>query len=155
MIGPAYPAAAPDFWHVLFSLGCSQKETRARLQHSEETYASYIEDVVALCRRADKDMPEADKVRHIMKGIAPFAFNALAIQNPTTVADVRAICQRQDSLQSIPLQQDAWPTDSSGGAELSSLIRAIIRDEPQQRDAPCPQSDPVNHARTQGLRDVI
>lgn len=133
----------------------AKKKLDARIQHPEETYASYIEDVVALCRRADKDMPEADKVRHIMKGIASFAFNALAIQNPTTVADVRAICQRLDNLQSVRLQQDAWPTHSFGGTELRSLIRAIIREELQRRDAPCPQSNQVNHVQTQGLRDVI
>lgn len=120
----------------------AKKKLDARMQHPDETYASYIEDVVALCRRADKDMSEADKVRHIMKGIASFAFNALAIQNPTTVADVRVICQRLDHLQSIRLQNDARPT--SGDADLRALIRTIIREE-LQRDAPCPRVPMSTH----------
>lgn len=97
-------------------------------------------------------MPEADKVRHIIKGISSFAFNALAIQNPTTIEEVRAICQRLDNLQAIRLQQDSWPTSPSGKVELRALIRAIIREELQQHDAPCPQNAPVC---AQGLRDVI
>lgn len=97
-------------------------------------------------------MPEADKVRHIMKGISSFAFNALAIQNPTTIPDVRAICQRLDNLQAIRLQQDSLPTSPSWKVELRALIRAIIREELQQRDDLCPQIAPVC---AQGLRDVI
>lgn len=97
-------------------------------------------------------MPEADKVRHIMKGISSFAFNVLAIQNPTTIAEVRAICQRLDNLQAIRLQQDSWPTSPSWKVELRALIRAIIREELQQRNAPCPQNAPVC---AQALRDVI
>lgn len=97
-------------------------------------------------------MPEPDKVRHIMKGISSFAFNSLAIQNPNTIAEVRAICQRLDNLQAIRLQQDSRPTSPSGNVELRALIRAIIREELQQRDAPCPQNAPVC---VQGLRNVI
>lgn len=130
----------------------AKKKLDARVQHSDESYASYIEDVLALCRRADKNMPETDKVRHIMKGIASFAFNALAIQNPNTVADVRTMCQRLDHLQSIRLQQDPCPSGHTGNAELRTLIRTIIREELQQRDAPCPQN---NNGYAQGLRDLV
>lgn len=133
----------------------AKKKLDARVQHAEETYASYIEDVLALCRRVDKDMPETDKVRHIIKGVSSFAFNAMAIQNPATVADVRSICQRLDQLQAIRLQPDPWSIFSSGSTELRSLIRAIIREEFQQRDAPCHHSNPVNDVHAQGLRDII
>lgn len=130
----------------------AKKKLDARIQHPDETYVAYIEDVVSLCRRVDQDMSEADKLRHIMKGIAPFAFNALATQNPTTIAEVRAICLRLDDLQSIRLQQDAWPTSPSGNAELRALIRSIIREELQHREAPYPHNAQVN---AHGLRDVI
>lgn len=130
----------------------AKKKLAARVQHPGETYSSYIEDVIALCRRADKDMSETDKVHHIMKGIASFAFNALAVQNPTTIAEVRTICQRLDHLQSIRLQEDCLRTGSLSDSELRALIRTIIREELQQRGATCSQSTRVN---SHGLRDLI
>lgn len=134
------------------SSAAAKKKLDARVQLPEETYASYIEDVIALCRRADKDMPETEKVRHIIKGIASFAFNAMAIHNPNSIADVRTICQRLDHLQSIRIQQDTFPTCPSGYAELRVLIRDIIREELQQRDTPYLQN---NYGRAPGLRDMV
>lgn len=131
----------------------AKKKLDARIQRPDETYASYIEDVVALCRRVNKDMSETDKVRHIMKGIASFAFNALAVHNPTTVADVRTICQRLDQLQSTRLQQDNWSAGSFSDSELRTLIRTIIREELQQRDAACSSHNTQVHAH--GLREII
>lgn len=130
----------------------AKKKLAARVQHPYETFCSYIEDVIALCRRADKDMSETDKVHHVMKGISSFAFNALAVQNPTTIADVRTICQRLDRLQSNRIQQDCLPTGSFSDSELRTLIRTIIREELQQRDGTCLQNA---HAHTHGLRDLI
>lgn len=130
----------------------AKKKLAARVQHPYETFCSYIEDVIALCRRADKDMSETDKVHHVMKGISSFAFNALAVQNPTTIADVRTICQRLDRLQSNRIQEDCLPTGSFSDSELRTLIRTIIREELQQRDGTCLQNA---DAHTHGLRDLI
>lgn len=62
---------------------------------------SYIEDVLALCRRVDGSMSEEDLVRHVRKGIAPFAFQALALQNHSRVQDVIAKCKRLEDLKSM------------------------------------------------------
>lgn len=37
---------------------------------SHVLYVSYIQDILALCRKTDKDMWEAAKVSHILKGVA-------------------------------------------------------------------------------------
>lgn len=74
------------------------------MQQPQETYTSYIEDVLALCRRGNKGMSEADRVLHILKGIPQFAFTAVDLQNPTTVSDVTATCQRLNDLQSVRVQ---------------------------------------------------
>lgn len=130
----------------------AKRQLAVRVQLPNEAYASYIEDVIALCRRADSNMSETDQVQHIMKGIAPFAFNALVVQNPTTIADVRTICQRLDHLQSIHLQHDCTRSCSLPDSELRTLIRTIIREELQQRDTTCSQNTPV---QARGLRDLI
>lgn len=132
----------------------AKRKLATRLQRADETYTSYIEDIVALCRRVDASMSEADKVRHIMKGIASFAFNALAVQNPTSVSDVRTTCQRLDELQAVRLQPDALSTPSQGDTDLRSLIRQIIREELQLSG---PLSAPRYHLRTEApqLRDLV
>lgn len=126
----------------------------ARIQRPEKKFASYIEDVVALCHRVDEAMPEADKVRHVLKGIAPFAFNALAVENPASVSDVRKTCQRLDQLQSIRLRQEACASHQHGDSDLPSLIRVIIREELQQQDSPCSSRDHC-HTSAPELRDIV
>lgn len=49
--------------------------------------------VLALCRHTSK-MPECARIRHILKGISPVAFIALAVQNPKSIRDVIAIFSR-------------------------------------------------------------
>ncbi|XP_077548319.1 uncharacterized protein LOC144161538 [Haemaphysalis longicornis] len=39
----------------------AKKQLDDRVQHAQEMYTSYIEDVLALCRRVNGDMPEADR----------------------------------------------------------------------------------------------
>lgn len=132
----------------------AKRKLASRVQHPEETYASYIEDVLALCCRVDAAMPEADKVRHLLKGIAPFPFNALAAQNPASVSDVRTTCQRLDELHSIRLHQDAGANELPGDVDLRALIRSIIREELQLRDPPASSRDSI---RSDGphLRDLV
>lgn len=131
----------------------AKKKLAVRLQRPNETYTSYIEDVLALCRRVDKDMSEADRVRHILKGIGQFAFSALAIQNPTTVSDVTATCHRLDALQSERIQPET-PTRQLGDEDLRSLIRAIIREELNNHTDSCVSHSSYS-AATPGLRDII
>ena len=71
----------------------AQKELASRAQTSTESYISYIQDVLALCRKTDGNMPEADKVGHIMKGIADDAFNFLLCRSCTTVDSLIKECR--------------------------------------------------------------
>lgn len=132
----------------------AKRQLSTRIQRPEETYASYIEDVLALCRRVDESMPEADKVRHVLKGIASFAYNALVVQNPSSVDDVRTTCQRLDELQSIRLQQDARALQLHGELDLRAIIRQIIREELHLHDPPAPTRDHVCTQPPQ-LRDIV
>lgn len=133
----------------------ARKNLESRVQQPHETYTSYIEDVLALCRRVDRDMAEADRVRHIIKGISHFAFTALAFQNPATIADVTSICKRLDELQSIRLQpQTVSPQYLGDDNNLRELIRAIIREELRDYGSPC-ASGVHNHPAAPGIRDIV
>lgn len=132
----------------------ARKKLAERVQHYGESYTSYIEDVLALCRRIDDAMPETDRVRHLLKGIGPTAFNALTANNPSTVSDVISVCQRLDALQSIRLRPDFCENPLANSMELRSIIRAIIREELQAYGSP-----PCNNAHAQpastDLRSMI
>lgn len=78
----------------------AMKALASRAQTSTESYISYIEDVLALCRKADAEMPETDKVGHILKGIADDAFNLLMCKNYSTVDAVIKECRRFEQAKS-------------------------------------------------------
>lgn len=42
-------------------------------------YTAYIEDVLALCRCVDTQMPDAKRCQHIIKGIKGEAFKIAAV----------------------------------------------------------------------------
>lgn len=85
--------------HTSGSSAARSDGTKKKLdQQTRETYALHVEDLLALCRRVNRDMPEADRVCLITKRINHFACTALALQNPPTVATVTMICQRLGEL---------------------------------------------------------
>lgn len=76
----------------------AEQRLRSRSQQTGETFTSYIEDIVDLCRRVNPTMAEGDKVRHIMKGISDDAFHMLLSKSPDTVSQVIELCQSFDEL---------------------------------------------------------
>lgn len=132
----------------------AKKALDTRKQQLGESYTSYIEDVLALCRRVNASMAESDRVRHILKGIGPLAFNALAIKDPATVADIVATCQRLDELESVRLPPPDTPDNNpTADPSLRAMVRAIIREELQSLGfsaGPIPA-----HAPNTTLRDVV
>lgn len=101
----------------------AKKKLDENIQLPGESYTSYIEDVLALCHRANKDMTKDSRVRHVLKGNFPFAFNALVAQNPTSVNQVVTMCQRHDDRQSLRGQPTQWDTRASmDEADLGSMI---------------------------------
>lgn len=78
----------------------AKKELATRAQTSTEPYIAYIQDVLALCRKVDKDMLDEDKVGHILKGIADDAFNFLLCKDCSTVESVIEACRRFEQAKS-------------------------------------------------------
>lgn len=60
---------------------------------STELYVAYIQDVLALCHKADNHMSELNKVAHMLKGIADDAFNLLVYANVSTVDTIIKECR--------------------------------------------------------------
>lgn len=78
----------------------AQKELGSRVQTSTESYLTYIQDVLALCRKVDERMSEEDKVNHVLKGIADDAFHLLVYKNFSTIDDVINECRRFEEAKS-------------------------------------------------------
>ncbi|XP_075722749.1 uncharacterized protein LOC142765522 [Rhipicephalus microplus] len=96
----------------------AEQRLRVRSQQTGETFTSYIEDVVDLCRRVNDTMPESDKVKNILKGIDDGAFQMLLARNPSTVSEVVSLCQSYDELKK---QRNLTRQPQHGGESLSSF----------------------------------
>lgn len=83
----------------------AQRALSGRVQTSTEPYVTYIQDVLALCRKVDAHMTEPDKVSHILKGIADDAFNLLVFNNVATVDAVIKECRRLELAKSRRIDQ--------------------------------------------------
>lgn len=83
----------------------AKQQLSTRAQTSTESYLSYIQDVLALCRKADSNMPESDKVGHVLKGIADDAFNLLMCRNCATVDAMIEECQRFEQAKSRRIER--------------------------------------------------
>lgn len=83
----------------------AKKELGSRAQSSTESYISYIQDILALCRKVDGNMSEADKIGHILKGIADDAFNLLVFRNCATVDAIVTECRRFEQAKSRRIAQ--------------------------------------------------
>lgn len=116
----------------------AEQRLRTRAQKTGETFTSYIEDVLDLCKRIEPSMAEADKIKHVMKGIDDDAFQMLLARDPRSVADVVNLCQsfdelrRQRSLTRRPSAPDDTLASLIGDPESPSLlsrIKELVREE--------------------------
>ncbi|XP_077522951.1 uncharacterized protein LOC144133667 [Amblyomma americanum] len=116
----------------------AEQRLRERAQQPGETFTSYIEDVVDLCKRVNSDMTEADKIQNIMKGIDEGAFQMLLAKQPATVASVISLCQSYEELrkQRVLTRRTVQPADvlsadveTAGGQQLRHDIQKFIREE--------------------------
>lgn len=116
----------------------AQQLIEARVQQPNESVVMYAEDMARLFRRADPDMTEAKKVRHLMRGIKEPLFAGLVRNPPTTVDDFikeatiieRALqqrCRHFDRLpNNTPISAAAQGVDQPS---LREMIRVILREE--------------------------
>ncbi|XP_077494385.1 uncharacterized protein LOC144105048 [Amblyomma americanum] len=77
----------------------AKRDLASRAQ-TTESYVLYIQDVLALCNKVDNNVPESDKVGHVLKGIADEAFNLPVYKNCTTVDDIIKECRRFEEAKS-------------------------------------------------------
>ncbi|GFY44271.1 CCHC-type domain-containing protein [Trichonephila inaurata madagascariensis] len=57
---------------------------KSRAQQPGECIQSYIQDVLELCKQAEPNMSEEDKVSHLMKGVTEDLFQALLARDVQT-----------------------------------------------------------------------
>ena len=145
----------------------AEQRLRGRAQRSRETFTSYIEDVVDLCRRINPDMSDTDKIRHIMKGIEDDAFHMLVAKNPQTVAEVTQYCQSYDELrrQRISTRHPSFDTATTSAltvgavsTEETSLMQQIqqfVREEVARQLSIVPYIPASAHTLTPTLRKAI
>lgn len=114
---------------------------QSRIQMPNEGVAMYVEDMVHLFNRANPNMPEDKKLRHLMRGVKEQLFGGLIRSPPKTVAEFlteavameKALQQRNQYDRQVnatyTTSLGSFPTDVE---TLRQLIRSVVRDELQQ-----------------------
>ncbi|XP_077563194.1 uncharacterized protein LOC144178922 [Haemaphysalis longicornis] len=118
----------------------ARKELASRAQTSTESYVAYIQDVLALCSKADSTMPEADKVGHILKGIADDAFHLLICKDCATVDSIIKDCRRFEEAKGRRIAHNfarlphTAATSSCEDANLQARLRCLQDPVPPSSD---------------------
>lgn len=107
---------------------------QTRHQACGEQFAAYMADVLQACRKVNPDMSEAEKIRHILKGLTHNFFNAVALHKFATVSELSASCRQFEDLQRQRILQEhsapsLAPVALAEDASLTRLIRTIVREE--------------------------
>ncbi|UYV77944.1 ASPRV1 [Cordylochernes scorpioides] len=118
----------------------AEKKLKIRAQLKGESTEFYIQDVLCLCKEADLQMSEEDKISQLMKGIAGELYQALLPRDVQSTEQFITECRRVEALRCrrvTPTRYELLPNvaslcDQDDGEDLSSLIRKIVREEIQQ-----------------------
>lgn len=121
----------------------AENALQSRSQRTNESVSMYVEDMCRLFKRADPNMTEEKKLRHLMRGVKQDLFAGLVRNPPRTVAEFRteattiekALQQRarhyNRDASSAPV--DVLSAGQSNNSEtLRELVRSIVREEIQK-----------------------
>ncbi|UYV81352.1 hypothetical protein LAZ67_20000902, partial [Cordylochernes scorpioides] len=136
----------------------AEQKLKVRAQTRGETTEFYIQDVLRLCREVDAQMPEEEKLSHLMKGVAEEVYRYLLPRDIATTDQFIAECRRVVALQGRRVTASKFerlPNVTSLGdlgdvTDLQSLIRQIVREEVQRALAP-PREEP----RISSLEEIV
>lgn len=116
---------------------------QARNQRNNESVTMYVEDMSHLFRRADPNMAEDKKLRHLMRGVKQELFAGLVRNPPRTVAEFRSEAttmektlqqrarqyNRDVSVASFDVGSGALPNNMD---ILREMVRSVVREELQK-----------------------
>ncbi|UYV67832.1 hypothetical protein LAZ67_5002180, partial [Cordylochernes scorpioides] len=144
----------------------AEKTLKTRAQLKGESTEFYIQDVLRLCKEVDPHMNEQDKISHLMKGIAEELYQALLPRDAHTTQQFVTECRRIEALHCkrvTPTRYERLPnvaslSDHGDRADLSSMIRQIVREE-VQRALASPREEPeisaIEHMVQQEIEKTI
>ncbi|XP_077557226.1 uncharacterized protein LOC144172341 [Haemaphysalis longicornis] len=147
----------------------AQRLLESRIQKPNETVAMFAEDMARLFRRADPDMSEPKKLRHLMHGVKEQLFSGLVRNPPRTVKDfIKEATAIERALQERCRQynrgagRSSSPTGTvvtaaSTDGSLRQLVRSIVREELQLHGLvpPGPASASVVDIVRQEIRQAL
>lgn len=141
---------------------------QTRNQRNNETVAMYVEDMSRLFHRADSNMSEDRKLRHLMRGVKQELFAGLIRSPPRTVAEFRSEATTMErTLQqrarlynrdAIVTSLDMLPPAFGNGMEaLRELVRSVVREELQRQrlDQNAPMLSSLADVIREEVRQVV
>lgn len=142
----------------------AEQRLHGRVQKTGETFTSYIEDVLDLCKRLNPSMTDPEKIKHVMKGIDEGAFQMLLARGPGSIAELVNLCQSYDELRRQRVSTRRTSVQDEAIASLvrdpdnSSLllqIKQIVREEVARQLSLLPYTPEPSSTLAPTLRSVI
>ncbi|UYV69229.1 DDI2 [Cordylochernes scorpioides] len=147
-------------WKEFMSQLRAEKILKTCAQLKGESTEFYIQDVLRLCKEVDPHMNEGDKISHLMEGIAEELYQALLPRDAHTTEQFVTKCRRIEALHCKyeRLPNVASFSDHDDSADLSSMIRQMVREE-VQRALASPREEPdisaIEHMVQQEIEKTI
>ncbi|XP_070385604.1 uncharacterized protein [Dermacentor albipictus] len=137
---------------------------QARNQRTNESVGMYIEDMSRLFTRADPNMTEEKKLRHLMRGVKQELFAGLVRNPPHSVAEFRteattiekALQQRSHHYSRNVTSAPADILSAGPGSNteaLRELVRSIVKEE--LRKLQLPEATPTVSTLAAVIRDEV
>ncbi|XP_075529543.1 uncharacterized protein LOC142561134 [Dermacentor variabilis] len=137
---------------------------QARNQRTNESVGMYIEDMSRLFTRADPNMIEEKKLRHLMRGVKQELFAGLVRNPPHSVAEFRTeatTIEKALQQRAHPYNRDVTsaPADilsagpGSNTEALRELVRSIVKEE--LRKLQLPEATPTVSTLAAVIRDEV
>lgn len=100
-----------------------------RRQRSDETAQSYCYDILSLCTKLNPEMPESEKILHLLRGLKPTLLQRVMMYDPASCAELLQYAKRAEVVEEIT-QPLITPVAVSTTDDIVETTAALRRSAP-------------------------
>jgi hypothetical protein len=95
---------------------------------SSETFEEYFADVLSLCSSIKTDMPESDKIHHLLKGLPESIVQFIIFKDPQTTEELLKAytTHKTAKLLTSNIEPESQTSTASAAAALDSVTSALV-----------------------------
>lgn len=98
-----------------------------RRQRLDETAQSYSFDILALCSKLNPEMPESEKILHLLRGLKPTLLQRVMMYDPSTCEELLRYAKRAEVVEDITQPVTTAPTVQTSTTDDAIETTAALR----------------------------